>query len=127
MDWQVFVIPCDSFIVFMQRLSLAPFFFYHYYTCSLLCALFVCPYMPCILLSLLFWVGSLPTPVQQKAFAFWQLWSKKGNSVVLEWVYTCVEAKYLVSRGGKKASPTAAFLNASRQICRYAAFLCPLL
>lgn len=26
MDWQVFVMPWDSFIVFIQRLSLAPFF-----------------------------------------------------------------------------------------------------
>lgn len=79
MDWQIFVIPQDSFVVFIKRLSLAPFFLCHH-TFSVLCGFFVvCPYVLYLLYFIWFGVqgGKCTLSCATEGLVFLQLWSEK--------------------------------------------------
>lgn len=112
MDWQVFVIPQDSFIVYIQRLSLFPFFSLSLHLFRLL---WFCRCLPLYALSFVFYlvfkVGSLPTFVPQKAL--------RPCSCCLRSVAVVPECLYPPG----EASSTAPFLNASRRIVGHVALL----
>lgn len=125
MDWQIFVIPQDSFIVFIKRLSLDPLFSL---SSHLFCLVWFCC-LPLHALSFVFylvWCSGwevYPLFCHRRpcvlAAVVWEVW------LLCPSIFTFMGKSHASQQGWKTASSTAPFLNASRRICGHVALLCP--
>lgn len=129
MDWQVFVIPQDSVILFLQSLSLAPIFSL---SLHLFCLVwFCCCCLPLHALSFVFLL------VRCSGWKVYPLLCHRRPCVLAAVVWevgllclsvcTLLGKPHASEQGWKTASSTAPFLSASRPVLDVWLFLCLLL